>query len=100
MTTSPPLYAVLAVDLRDPTTGTVVSLHGSHDSADWAQQGYRRFARGDQPALYVIEPVPHGTPIGAAVARLEQCTARARQTQERCREPAIRGTHVCWRHGG
>lgn len=31
---------------------------------------------------------------------MAQCTAKAKHTQERCRDSAMRGKKVCWHHGG
>lgn len=64
-----PCYAVLAVDLADPGTGTVVSLHGTQASAEWARQGYRHFGPAHwQPDTYVIGPVPRDAQPGCRVA--------------------------------
>lgn len=65
--THSPVYAVLAVAMHDQSTGTVVSLHTTHDMAKSARKGYRFYGPGLQPDLYVVGAVPQGTMVGAQV---------------------------------
>jgi hypothetical protein len=62
-----PHFAVLAVDMKEPTQGTVVSLHPDERTARAARNAYRGDAARRQPDLYVIGPVPAATPVGSLI---------------------------------
>ena len=40
------------------------------------------------------------SPNGALKSERFRCTARSRRAFSRCRNLAVRGTGLCWRHGG